>query len=127
MTPTVARQTNGTSPARRDACGASICPLCGGRAQATGGVVQAGIALLSCADCRAFVMEKRLIDVLSNACAWNLKPVLRHVVFLSRAARQAAAHGTVLFITSTNWIRLSNEQQRLDVDARSALDVLSLT
>lgn len=107
-------------PPRAESSGGATCPLCGGAAQASEGVVEAHIALLACAHCRAFVMEKRLIDVVMNARAWNLRPVLRHTAFLSRAAQQAAAHGTVLFITATNWIRLANEQQRLDAVRRAA-------
>jgi len=103
---------------RVESAGSATCPLCGGPAQSSEGVVEAQIALLACANCRAFVMEKRLIDVVMNARAWNLRPVLRHVAFLSRAAQQAAAEGTVLSITSTNWIRLANEQQRLDAARR---------
>lgn len=102
------------------------CPLCGDRAHTSEGVVEEQIALLTCKRCRAFVMEKRLIDVVLNARAWNLRPVLRHVPFLSRAAQQAAAAGTVLFITSTNWIRLANEQQRLDETPARAADAFSV-
>jgi len=103
---------------RVESAGGATCPLCGGAAQASEGVVEAHIALLACAHCRAFVMEKRLIDVVMNARAWNLRAVLCHTTFLSRAAQHAAAHGNVLFISSTNWIRLANEQQRLDAPGR---------
>jgi len=105
--------------------GGVTCPLCGAAAQAAEGVVEARIALLACAHCRAFVMEKRLIDVVMNARTWNLKPVLRHTRWLSRAAQQAAEHGTVLFITATNWIRLANEQQRLEAGTRAARPIPS--
>jgi hypothetical protein len=71
-----------------ESAGGATCPLCGGAAQASEGVVEAEIALLSCGHCRAFVMEKRLIDVVMNARAWNLRPVLRHIAFLSRAAQR---------------------------------------
>jgi hypothetical protein len=98
------------------------CPLCGGIAQASEGIVRAQVSLLACGHCRAFVMEKRLIDVVMNARAWNLRPVLRHVAFLSRAAQSAAAHGSVLVITSTNWIRVAMEQQRVDARLARSID-----
>lgn len=107
--------------AERPAAGDS-CPLCGARAHLSEGVAEAQLALLTCGRCQAFVIEKRLIDVVMNARVWNLRTVLRHVTFLSRAAQQAAARGTVLFITSTNWIRLANEQQRLDALAAAVAD-----
>ena len=97
----------------------ATCPLCGRAARAAEGVVEAHIALLACEHCRTFVMEKRLIDVVMNARTWNLTPVLRHTGSLSRAARQAAEHGAVLFITATNWIRLANEQQRVEASVHA--------
>ena len=112
------------APARLSAGGS--CPLCGGKAGASGGVVAAQVSLLICCHCRAFVMEKRLIDVVMNARQWNLRPVLRHVAFLSRAAQAAAAGGSVLVITSTNWIRVAIEQQRLDEQPAQVLDACVL-
>ena len=98
------------------------CPLCGSTAHESDGVVEAKVSLLTCSHCRAFVMEKRLIDIVMNAREWNLRPVLRHVACLSRAAQSAAAHGSVLVITSTNWICLAMEQQRLDERPAIAID-----
>jgi len=88
------------------------CPLCGGVAIESEGIVNPRIALLACGRCRVFVMEKQLIDVMINARTWNLRTVLERVERLSRAAQTAAARGSVLFITSTNWIRLANRQER---------------
>ena len=102
------------------------CPLCGGTAQTSEGIVKAQVSLLACSHCRAFVMEKRLIDVVMNARTWNLRPVLRHVGFLSRAAQSAAAHGSVLVITSTNWFRVAIEQQRLDERVGRPIDADAL-
>jgi len=91
-----------------------LCPLCGAQASASQGVVETQLVLLTCRRCRAFVMEKRLIDIIANARVWNLRPVLQHVAHLSRAAQQAADDERVLLITSTNWIRLATTQQRRD-------------
>ncbi len=102
------------------------CPLCGGQAQASEGVVEQRISLLTCGHCRAFVIEKRLIEVVMNARQWNLRPVLQYVSFLSTAAQAAAAHGSVLVITSTNWIRVALEQQRLDAQTLGAVPAGSL-
>ncbi len=89
------------------------CPLCGGRAHASEGTRRGRCSLLICGRCRAFVIEKRLVDVITNARVWNF-PVLRHVAFLSYATQSAAARGGVLAITTTNWIRLAIDQERLD-------------
>jgi hypothetical protein len=92
---------------------AKSCPLCGGTAHVSEGTLEAHIALLSCARCRIFVIEKQLVDVIMNARAWNLLPVLRYVELLSWAAQSAASQGAVLLITSTNWIRVAINQHRL--------------
>jgi hypothetical protein len=90
------------------------CPLCGREAYASDGTVEAYLSLLRCSSCRAFVIERQLLDVIVNARAKNLQPVLRHLTSLSQAAQSAAARGTVLIITSTNWIRVAMGQQRLE-------------
>jgi len=100
----------------------STCPLCGAHANLCEGILQQKIALLTCSRCRAFVMDKRLIDVVMNARAWNVRTVLGQVALLSRATQEAAARGSVLFITSTNWIRLANQQQRLDAMTAAVAD-----
>jgi hypothetical protein len=82
-------------------------------AHASEGTVEAHLALLSCARCRIFVIERRLVDVIMNAREWNLLPVLRYVELLSWAAQSAASQGAVLLITSTNWIRVAISQHRL--------------
>jgi hypothetical protein len=89
------------------------CPLCGGRAYTSDGTAAADRALLSCSCCRAFVIDRRLIDLIANARTRNLGPVLRHLSPLTTAAQSAAARGSVLTITSTNWIRLALGQQRI--------------
>jgi hypothetical protein len=88
------------------------------------GTVEAHLSLLSCARCRAFVIEKQLVDVIVNARVWNLLPVLRYLTHLSRAAQAAALQGTVLLITSTNWIRVAlGEQQRLQEQSARSIDL----
>jgi hypothetical protein len=99
------------------------CPLCGGVAHASEGTIGAHLALLSCTHCRIFVIEKQLLDVITNARQWNLLPVLRHVELLSWAAKSAASDGTVLLITSTNWIRVANNQQRLQQEQMCSVGV----
>jgi hypothetical protein len=99
------------------------CPLCGGRAQVSEGTAEAHLSLLSCSRCRAFVIEKRLVEVITNAREWNLLPVLRYLAYLSRAAQSAALQGTVLLITSTNWIRLALGQQHLQEQSARSIDL----
>jgi len=98
------------------------CPLCGSTAQASEGIAEKQLSLLRCSRCRVFVIEKQVLDVIMNARAWNLRPVLRHVEFLSRAARSAAAQGAVLAVTSTNWMRVAIERQRIEEPAPPAGD-----
>jgi len=96
------------------------CPLCGSSAQVSEGTAEPKLSLLSCSHCRTFVIEKPVLDVIMNARAGNLLPVLRHVAFLWRAAQSAAEEGAVLTITSTNWIRLAMEQQRVEAQPLTA-------
>ena len=98
------------------------CPLCDGTAHASEGTVEAHLALLSCTRCRIFVIERRLLDVITNAREWNLLPVLRYVELLSWAAQSAASQGAVLLITSTNWIRVAISQHRLREEHLSPAD-----
>ena len=96
------------------------CPLCGGRAFTSAGTATADRALLSCGCCRTFVIDRRLLDVIANARARNVNAVLRYLMPLTTAARSAAARGTILSITSTNWIRLALGQPRADHAAADA-------
>jgi hypothetical protein len=92
---------------------AASCPLCGGEAHVSEGTAEAHLSLLSCGRCHIFVIEKQLVDVIMNARAWSLLPVLRYVASLSLAAQAAAAQGAVLLITSTNWIRVAVGKQHV--------------
>ena len=89
------------------------CPLCDREADASDGSVEASLSLVRCRDCRAFVIQRQLGEVIVNARIKNLQPVLRYLSALSRAAQAAAAQGKILLITSTNWIRVAVEQQRV--------------
>src|SRR4029077_4410206 len=89
------------------------CPLCDREADASDGSVEASLSLVRCRDCCAFVIERQLGEIITNARTKNLQPVLRYLTALSLAAQAAAAQGKVLLITSTNWIRVAVEQQRL--------------
>ena len=131
MAPSVQPHTSSGKPSQLPPSHARLsperpCPLCGGTAQTSEGIVEVQVSLLACSHCRAFVMEKPLIDIVMNARACNLRKVLRHVAFLSRAAQFAAAHGSVLVITSTNWIRVAIEQQRLDERVGRPIDADAL-
>ena len=92
------------------------CPLCDRRARASDGLVNAARSLFRCRACCAFVIDRRLIEVVANARAKNLQPVLRYLTALSAATRAAAWHGSVLEITSTNWIRVATQQRRLEAE-----------
>ena len=96
------------------------CPLCDREADASDGAVEASLSLVRCRDCSAFVIERRLGEVITNARTKNLQPVLRYLTALSLAAQAAATQGKVLLITSTNWIRLAVEQQRLKLPITAA-------
>jgi hypothetical protein len=91
----------------------TTCPLCDRQADASDGSVEACLSLVRCRDCRAFVIEQHLVEIITNGRTKNLQPVLRYLSPLSLAAQDAAAQGRVLLITSTNWIRVAVEQQRL--------------
>jgi hypothetical protein len=66
--------------------------------------------LLRCAQCRAFVIEGQLAEVIDNARVRDVKRVLDRLPLLSRATQAAADNGSVMLLTSTNWIRVAMEQ-----------------
>jgi hypothetical protein len=86
------------------------CPLCGGAADARPGSMKRRRYLLRCAQCRAFVIDAQLADVIDNARVRHVKPVLERLPLLSRATQAAADSGSVMSLTSTNWIRVAMEQ-----------------
>jgi hypothetical protein len=88
-----------------------LCPLCGGIADVRRSASDECQFLLPCRHCRVFVIDQQLADVIDNARTWNLAPVLQYLPWLSRATQRAAAHGTVMQLTSTNWVRIAVGEQ----------------
>ncbi len=94
------------------------CPLCGGSADARRSASDECRFLLPCRHCRVFVIDQQLADVIDNARTRNLTPVLQYLPWLSRATQRAAARGTVMQLTSTNWVRVALDEQLRLAQAR---------